>query len=204
MPFPCGELWRASTSPTHTPSRRAIDMNVGFHNDDYGRVIVASAAGRLYRRTATWRSYGPYVVIDHGKGRSTIYAHVSKFLVRNGARVKQGDPIALVGNNKGRFDAHLHYEQRYHNRLQHIRFNGRRINYRNNPASVTYRSVNDCARWARPAAPLAPATRAPKSTLDRATVDPIGRRPGLPLTLVAGSPFGVAALLLVRKTRPAR
>jgi murein DD-endopeptidase MepM/ murein hydrolase activator NlpD len=201
MPFPCGESWRASTSPTHTPSPLAIDLNVGFHNDDYGRVVIASATGRLHRRKAGWHSYGRYAVIDHGRGRTTIYAHLSKILVRNGARVKQGDPIGLVGNNKGTFDAHLHYEQRYKNKLQRIRFNGRRISYRNNPASVIYRSVNDCGRWARHPAPAAPA-RKPKTVGARVatTGHPVSGPPVLPLTLLAGGPFGAVALAFVRRT----
>jgi len=202
MPFPCGELWRVATSPTHTPNRLAVDMNVGFHNDDYGRLVIASESGRLYRRKATWRSYGRYAVIAHGRGRTTIYAHLSKILVRNGARVRQGDPIGLVGNNKGIFDAHLHYEQRYKNKLQRIRFNGARISYRNNPTSAIYRSVNDCVRWLRrpTAARPAPSMSSLRTQPLRAAAHPSSGAPVLPITLLAGSPLGVGALLLVRRT----
>ena len=57
-------------------------------------------------------SYGNYVVIDHGGGVSTVYAHCSKLLVKVGDKVKKGDHIAEVGTTGNSTGYHLHFEFR--------------------------------------------------------------------------------------------
>ena len=57
-------------------------------------------------------SYGNYVVIDHGDGVSTVYAHASKLLVSKGDKVKKGDVIAKVGTSGNSTGYHLHFEFR--------------------------------------------------------------------------------------------
>ncbi|QWC84891.1 peptidoglycan DD-metalloendopeptidase family protein [Nocardioidaceae bacterium] len=111
LPFPCGERWAGSTRASHSPSFWSIDFNAA---DDFGKPVVASAAGHVYRVNDVGdTSYGKYVFIDHGNGESTVYAHLSKFLVQEGAYVDQGEVIGLLGNSGGSYGAHLHYEQRY-------------------------------------------------------------------------------------------
>ena len=62
-------------------------------------------------RTDTWGSgWGYYVMIDHGDGYATQYAHCDEILVNVGDHVKRGDPIALVGNTGDSYGAHLHFE----------------------------------------------------------------------------------------------
>ncbi|TVR41030.1 MAG: M23 family metallopeptidase [Cryomorphaceae bacterium] len=56
------------------------------------------------------RGYGRYVVIDHGFGYETLYAHMSKLNVRKGQKVKRGEVIGLVGNTGTSSAPHLHYE----------------------------------------------------------------------------------------------
>ena len=57
--------------------------------------------------------YGYYMVIRHTNGLETIYAHLSKFLVKVNQHVTAGEPIAL-GNNTGRSSGtHLHFETRF-------------------------------------------------------------------------------------------
>jgi murein DD-endopeptidase MepM/ murein hydrolase activator NlpD len=74
-----------------------------------GTPIEAPAAGRVIG--AGWQAgYGNVVVIDHGFGLETKYAHASRLLVSVGQRVKRGDPVALVGSTGLSTGPHLHYE----------------------------------------------------------------------------------------------
>ncbi len=50
------------------------------------------------------------VVIDHGYGYTTRYAHASKLVKKKGEQVKKGDVIALVGNTGRSTGPHVHYE----------------------------------------------------------------------------------------------
>ena len=71
--------------------------------------IEAPAAGMV--RDAGWEAgYGNTIVIDHGFGTVTKFAHASKILVREGQRVSRGQRIALVGNTGLATGPHLHYE----------------------------------------------------------------------------------------------
>lgn len=70
-----------------------------------GLVIVARAGG--------WNGgYGNYVVIAHGNGTQTLYAHMSKVLTTAGVQVGQGTEIGLVGATGEATGAHLHFEVR--------------------------------------------------------------------------------------------
>jgi murein DD-endopeptidase MepM/ murein hydrolase activator NlpD len=74
-----------------------------------GTPILASAAGTVV--LAGWGGgYGNVVVLDHGKGIRTRYAHMSRVSVRNGQRVSQGQSIGAVGSTGLSTGPHLHYE----------------------------------------------------------------------------------------------
>lgn len=78
------------------------------------------AAGDGVVEKADWMSgYGQIVIIDHGFGYKTRYAHCSKYNVKAGQKVKRGDIIAFVGNTGASVGPHLHYE---------VRKNGEAIN----------------------------------------------------------------------------
>lgn len=77
--------------------------------------IYATADGVI--ESAKWMSgYGYTVVIDHGYGYKTLYAHLYKILVRKGQKVRRSDIIALVGNTGKSTGPHLHYEVRLNNK----------------------------------------------------------------------------------------
>ena len=62
-----------------------------------------------------WKQgYGNTVILDHGFGYQTLYAHLFKSLVREGQKVRRSDVIALVGNTGKSTGPHLHYEVRLH------------------------------------------------------------------------------------------
>lgn len=139
MPFPCGHTWDGNTRTNHNP-QMSVDFN--RYPDDYGDAVVASAGGtvsRVYNLGSV--SYGRYVMIDHGNGWSTLYAHLSAASVRPGQRVSQGQRIGSLGNSGGSSGAHLHFEQRLNGYAQRIVFNGRRINYW---GTYQYTSRNSC------------------------------------------------------------
>ena len=76
-----------------------------------GTPIHAAKGGQVV--IATYHnSYGNYVVIDHGDGVSTVYAHCSKLTVTKGATVKKGDKIGEVGTTGNSTGNHLHFEFR--------------------------------------------------------------------------------------------
>lgn len=58
------------------------------------------------------RGYGNLIIVDHGKGISTVYAHLSAFTTKEGAQVKTGQVIGKVGNTGVATGYHLHFEVR--------------------------------------------------------------------------------------------
>lgn len=86
-----------------------------------GSLVVAGASGTV--TTAGWSTggYGNYVIIDHGNGVETLYAHMldNSLMVNEGDKVTKGQAIGRVGNTGYSFGAHLHFE---------VRINGNRIN----------------------------------------------------------------------------
>jgi len=82
-----------------------------------GTDIYASNGGTVV--TATWHySYGYYVLIDHGGGFATLYAHNSRLLVKAGDVVEQGDVIAKMGTTGSSSGNHLHFEVRKNGKVQ--------------------------------------------------------------------------------------
>lgn len=85
-----------------------------------GTPIKASGDGRVV--SASYRNgYGNTVIIDHGGGVTTLYAHCSKLYVKAGQSVKQGEKIAAVGSTGLSTGPHVHWE---------VRINGKPVNPR--------------------------------------------------------------------------
>lgn len=74
-----------------------------------GTRVVAPADGRVSMADYEG-SYGKTMVIDHGYGVATRFAHLSAFVKRAGESVKRGETVALVGNTGRSTGPHLHYE----------------------------------------------------------------------------------------------
>jgi murein DD-endopeptidase MepM/ murein hydrolase activator NlpD len=73
---------------------------------------IHAAADGVVKRSRSLAGYGNAVEIDHGNGLSTLYAHASELLVREGDRVTPGQAIARVGHTGHATGPHLHFEVR--------------------------------------------------------------------------------------------
>ncbi len=81
----------------------------------YGKDIVAANSGRVAFVNRTYSpgvGYGIYLMIDHGGGYTTLYAHTSEILVEVGDYVSRGQTIARVGSTGWSTGPHLHFEVR--------------------------------------------------------------------------------------------
>ena len=76
-----------------------------------GTRVVATADG-VVSFAGKQGTFGQLMVIDHGHGITTRYAHLSKYLCKKGQRVTRGEPIAKIGNTGRSTGPHLHYEVR--------------------------------------------------------------------------------------------
>ncbi len=79
----------------------------------YGAAVVAAEAGVVTQAGELYDGYGIHVIIDHGNGFTTLYAHLSQALVRPGQAVGRGAQIGNVGLTGRTTGAHLHFEVRY-------------------------------------------------------------------------------------------
>ena len=78
-----------------------------------GMRIFASAAGRVIF-SGHKRGYGNLIVIDHGGGIETAYAHNNRNIAKKGQRVNQGQVVATVGRSGNATGYHVHFEFRRH------------------------------------------------------------------------------------------
>jgi len=74
-----------------------------------GERIYATADG-VITKSCRNGGYGNFVVIDHGNGYTTSFAHMQKYMVHKGDKVKRGQLIGLIGNTGRSTGSHLHYE----------------------------------------------------------------------------------------------
>jgi len=78
-----------------------------------GTDIYASDSGTVIEAGWNDGGYGYYVMIDHGNGYITLYAHASEVYAIKGQQVSQGDLIAAVGTTGDSTGNHCHFEVRY-------------------------------------------------------------------------------------------
>jgi murein DD-endopeptidase MepM/ murein hydrolase activator NlpD len=82
---------------------RGIDIPV-----PQGTPIQAALAG-VVAEAREYNGYGQTVILDHGKGTKTLYAHCSGFAVKQGEQVEQGQVIAYAGSTGRATTSHLHF-----------------------------------------------------------------------------------------------
>jgi murein DD-endopeptidase MepM/ murein hydrolase activator NlpD len=106
-----GYGWRSD------PFTKARKMHKGMDfTSPRGTPVYATGNGKVIRADNRSSGFGKHIRIDHGFGYVTLYAHLSKYNVKKGKKVRRGDLIGYVGST-GRSQApHLHYEVHYNDR----------------------------------------------------------------------------------------
>lgn len=105
----CGPRW----GTTHK------GLDIAQNGGCYRHPAVAAADGVVIQASNTGNGYGNCVIIDHGNGITTLYAHFDECVVSVGDEVKAGDVVGLIGNTGYSFGNHLHFE---------VRINGEFVN----------------------------------------------------------------------------
>lgn len=127
-PFPCNQIWDASTYDNHWPNQNSIDLarrDSDGKNITDGEPVLASADGIVL--DVFTRSDGEQrIYVDHGEGWVTHYIHHDNPLVAVGQFVAQGERIATASNS-GTEAPHIHYSQLRDNQAVRIAFNGKAI-----------------------------------------------------------------------------
>ena len=94
-----------------------------------GTPIYATGDGKISKVRRSRRGYGNHVIINHGYGYKTLYAHMKKYIVNRGETVNRGDLIGYVGSTGTSVAPHLHYE---------VHKDGKKIN----PVNFYYNDLN--------------------------------------------------------------
>jgi murein DD-endopeptidase MepM/ murein hydrolase activator NlpD len=96
-------------------SHRHSGIDIAGKSGDH---VLAARDGVVVYSGASMRGYGKTVILDHGGGVRSLYAHNSKLLVNNGERVQRGQTIARVGRSGNASTEHCHFEIREHDVAQ--------------------------------------------------------------------------------------
>lgn len=99
-----------------TKFHSGIDISMG---GAYGKNLVAVRSGTVIYTGYMSGGYGNYIIVDHGDGFSSLYAHCAELKASYGEHVKQGQVIALIGSTGYSTGPHVHFE---------IRYNGEKVN----------------------------------------------------------------------------
>ena len=93
------------------PIYKIAKMHTGLDfSADIGTEIYATGDGTIEAVDSKLSGYGHHVIIQHGYGFESLYAHMSKVIVRPGEKVTRGQVIGYVGNTGASTGPHLHYE----------------------------------------------------------------------------------------------
>lgn len=94
------------------PMGGKIKMHEGLDIANHPGTPIRATADGVISFASAKAGYGQTVIIDHGYGLETWYAHTQRILVRSNQRIKRGEAIALLGSTGRSTGPHLHYEVR--------------------------------------------------------------------------------------------
>ena len=128
------ELWASipAIQPIHNKELKRLSSGYGMrwhpilkrkrmhYGLDYsaprGTPVYSTGNGKVIKVKRNYGGYGNQIVIDHGFGYTTTYAHLNAFNVKKGQDVKRGECIGFVGNTGRSTAPHLHYEVKKNNK----------------------------------------------------------------------------------------
>ncbi|MBL8136888.1 MAG: peptidoglycan DD-metalloendopeptidase family protein [Acidobacteria bacterium] len=102
--------WRSDPFTGRATFHKGVDLAAAYGTE------VRAFDGGVVKSAGERSGYGLTVVVDHGDGRETLYAHLSSMAVAPGDPVAAGQPIARSGNSGRATGAHLHFEAREYGR----------------------------------------------------------------------------------------
>jgi len=109
-----GWPYRGAIGQRYWSGHRALDIG-GWT----GHAVIASDSGKVAIAAGGWNGgYGRHVIIDHGNGFATLYAHLNTIYVRQGQAVAKGVEIGSLGSTGNSTGPHLHFEIRYNGKPQ--------------------------------------------------------------------------------------
>jgi murein DD-endopeptidase MepM/ murein hydrolase activator NlpD len=101
------------------PIYRTRKMHTGIDlTAPTGTEVYATGDGKIIKTGYTPGGYGKRIIVDHGFGYKTLYAHLNEIYVKEGQKVKRGELIGAVGNTGRSTAPHLHYEVRKNNKTE--------------------------------------------------------------------------------------
>lgn len=118
-PVPSGWPVKGRVSSDYGMRRHPIWRRRAFHQGldikaPHSTIVRATAAGKVEK--AGYRGgYGRCIVVDHGFGWKSVYAHLRSIAVKKGEHILNGQKIGLVGSSGHSTGPHLHYEVHYKN-----------------------------------------------------------------------------------------
>jgi len=121
MPISNRDLTRTASGygPRIHPYYKIIKFHTGMDfTAPSGTEVYATGDGVVSEIITSNRGYGNYIVVDHGFGYTSLYAHLDRFNARKGQKVQRGEVIGFVGNTGMSLAPHLHYE---------VKLNGRTV-----------------------------------------------------------------------------
>lgn len=113
MPISNRDLTRTASGygPRIHPYYKIIKFHGGMDfTAPSGTEVYATGDGVIGSVITSNRGYGNYIIVDHGFGYTSLYAHLDRFNVRKGQKVIRGEVIGFVGNTGMSLAPHLHYE----------------------------------------------------------------------------------------------
>jgi murein DD-endopeptidase MepM/ murein hydrolase activator NlpD len=146
FPTAIGSMANLADAPSQWPVQGVVTSSFGARLDPFNGegafhtgIDIATSRGDAVRAPADGvvmkagmgTGYGREVIIDHGHGIETLYAHLSGFAVTAGQEVSRGDILGYVGSSGHSTGPHLHYEVRIHdtpvNPSKYLRASGRQL-----------------------------------------------------------------------------